>query len=219
MPAKDAIRSGMRTAVELTLVFLAGYAVLVLEIAGVRFLAKDFGGSFYVWVSQIGMVMAALAGGYFFGGWFADRCARPSALAWLLVPAGLFTLALPELAPPLIAAIVDRHPLDREIPRLWQKLDPAIGSAVLFLLPCFALATLSPFTIRLAARKLENVGAISGRIYAASTVGSIAGVVATGYVLLDWLTVPLIMRATGVLTMLLGAACWFMNRLYEKPRA
>ena len=35
---------------------------MVLEIVGVRFLAKDFGGGFYVWTSQIGMVLVALAG-------------------------------------------------------------------------------------------------------------------------------------------------------------
>ena len=35
--------------------------VMVLEIIGARFLAKDFGSSFHVWVSQIGVVLIALA--------------------------------------------------------------------------------------------------------------------------------------------------------------
>jgi len=43
------------------LVFLGGFAVMVLEIIGTRYLAKDFGGSIYVWISQIGVILIALA--------------------------------------------------------------------------------------------------------------------------------------------------------------
>ena len=40
-------------------VFLGGFAVMVLEIIGARFLARDFGGSFYVWINQIGVILIA----------------------------------------------------------------------------------------------------------------------------------------------------------------
>ena len=43
------------------LVFVSGFVVMVLEIVGARILARDFGGSFYVWVSQIGVILIALA--------------------------------------------------------------------------------------------------------------------------------------------------------------
>ena len=49
------------------LVFVGGFVIMVLEIIGARYLAKDFGGSFYVWVSQIGVILTALALGYFAG--------------------------------------------------------------------------------------------------------------------------------------------------------
>ncbi|MCX8156204.1 MAG: fused MFS/spermidine synthase [Verrucomicrobiae bacterium] len=207
----------MRTFCEILLVSTGGFIIMLLEIAGVRFLTKDFGGSFYVWISQIGMVMAALALGYFCGGWLADRWPRPGRLAPLLAGTGMFIAALPAFSPPLINLIVNRHPLDREIPAFWQKVDPALGSAVLFLLPCFVLAMLSPFTIRLTARALDHVGAASGRIYAASTAGSIAGVFATGYVLLDWLSLPAVFCLAGGLTIGLAGLCWYMNRFYA-PR-
>jgi len=207
----------MRTFCEILLVSTGGFIIMVLEIAGVRFLTKDFGGAFYVWISQIGMVMAALALGYFCGGWLADKFPRPGRLAPLLALTGIIIAALPLFSPPLISLIVNRHPLDREIPMFWQKLDPALGSAVLFLLPCFVLAMLSPFTTRLTARALDRVGSASGRIYAASTVGSIAGVFATGYFLLDWLSLPSVFMLAGCLTLGLGGLCWFMNRFYA-PR-
>jgi hypothetical protein len=41
--------------------FLGGFAVMVLEIIGVRYLAKDFGSTSYIWISQIGVILGALA--------------------------------------------------------------------------------------------------------------------------------------------------------------
>ena len=72
-------------------VFLGGFVVMVLEIIGARYLAKDFGGSFYVWISQIGVVLIALALGYYVGGTLADRCQRLSVLGAVLAPSGVLT--------------------------------------------------------------------------------------------------------------------------------
>src|SRR5438874_1569036 len=141
---------------------------MVLEIIGARYLAKDFGDSIYVWVSQIGVILIALTLGYGVGGALADRYQRAGFLAFLLVPVGVMTVLIPEYAAPLIEAIVLRHPGDRPVPPLWQKVDPAIGSAVVFLFPCFVLALLSPYVIRLLSRQLTHVGRISGLVYAAS---------------------------------------------------
>ena len=202
----------MQNAAALLLVFLGGFAIMVLEIIGARFLATDFGSSFYVWVSQIGVILTALALGYFVGGALADRFQRASFLFFLLAPAGVVTFLIPKFAKPLINAIIMRHPLDKNIPPLWQKLDPVIGSSLIFMLPCFVLAMLSPYVIRLAAKELAHVGRISGLVYAASTVGSIAGVFVSGYVLIDHMNLSNIFRATGVLTALLGLLCLFMDQ-------
>ena len=154
------------------LVFLGGFAVMVLEIIGARYLAKDFGGSFYVWTSQIGVILVALAVGYAVGGALADRVQRMAFLAAPLAAAGLFIVFIPNITPRLVDAIVMRHPAGQDIPAIWVKLDPAMGSAVVFFLPCLALALISPFMVRVTASRLDRVGTISGLIYAASTVGS-----------------------------------------------
>src|ERR1051326_1582684 len=166
----------MRSAAALVIVFIAGFIIMVLEIVGARFLAKDFGSSFYVWTSQIGVILIALAAGYYAGGLLADYREGISPLAWVLVPAGVLTLLIPRFAEPLVNAIITRHPSEREIPAVWQKLDPALGSALIFLLPCFALATLSPYMIRLETRRLTHVGRTSGAIIAASQIRRIRGV-------------------------------------------
>jgi len=186
-------------------VFLGGFTIMALEIIGARYLAKDFGGSFYVWISQIGVILIALALGYAIGGALADRWQRARFLAAPLALAGLFIYLIPTFSPSLLDAIVMRHPAGQDIPALWMKLDPAMGSAVVFFLPCFALAVISPYMVRVTARRLERVGTTSGLIYAASTAGSIAGVFVAGYIFIDCLSMTSIFRILGGLTFLLAA--------------
>jgi len=185
--------------------FLGGFLVMVLEIVGMRLLARDFGGSFYVWTSQIGVVLVALTAGYVAGGYWADRASHVRPLAGLLVAAGVFTVFLPAWAGPLTHAIVGRHPSDAEIPLLWQKLDPALGATFVFLPPCFVLALLPPFLIRHAAKEVREIGRISGSVYGAGSAGSIAGVFVSGYLLVDAFALSSIFRGSGVLMIALAA--------------
>jgi MFS family permease len=195
----------------IALVFFGGFVVMVLEMIGVLYLAKDFGGSFYVWTSQIGVILTALSLGYAIGGALADKFQRTAFLTAPLAVAGIFIFFIPQISPPLINAIVNRHPPGQDIPMLWTKLDPAFGSAVIFFLPCFVLAILSPYMIRITARRLEKVGAVSGLIYAASTAGSIGGVFISGYIFIDYLTVTEIFRAMGVLVLFLAGLSLAMD--------
>jgi predicted MFS family arabinose efflux permease len=79
------------------------------------------------------------------------------------------------------------------------------------------LAILSPYTIRLAARQLERVGTVSGLVYAASTVGSIAGVFVSGYVLIDY-PLSTIFRVTGALILLLAGLSLVLDQWLERLR-
>jgi len=208
----------MKTLTVALLVFAGGFIMMVLEIIGARFLAKDFGSSFHVWVSQIGVVLIALAVGYYLGGALADRWQRPWVLAAGLLPAGLALCFLPNWAERLIDLIIRRHPLDQPIPVVWQKLDPVLGSALVFLLPCLALATLSPYMIRLSTRSLAQVGRSSGFVIGSSTVGSIAGVFVSGFVLIDHFRVSSIFRLMGLLTIVLGLLCLGLDRWLRRDQ-
>jgi len=209
----------MRSALAAGLVFVGGFIIMVLEIVGARFLAKDFGSSFHVWVSQIGVVLIALAAGYYVGGGLADRWQRLGWLGLLLLPAGAVLFFIPNWAEWAINWIVTRHPADRDIPLFWQKCDPVLGSAAVFLLPCLILATLSPYMIRLATQNLAQVGRSSGFIIAASTVGSIAGVFVAGFVLIDEFRLSSVFRMMGGLTALLAVMCFIFDRFWTPARS
>lgn len=202
----------MQLLIAVLLVFIGGFAIMVLEIVGARYLAADFGSSHHIWVSQIGVVLTAMAAGYSAGGTLADRFPR----AWLLAPplalAGLLVLTIPNFTPPLLDALIERHPWDEPIPLFWQKLDPVLGSSLLFFLPCFILAMVPPWMIRLCASDLSRVGTTSGIIYTAGTIGSIAGVFISGYVLIETMAVPDIFRAVGLATLLLALLAWGLDR-------
>ena len=119
-------------------------------------------------------------------------------------------------AQPQAAAVPPPPPVETvvELPLIWQKLYPAIGSAVFFLLPCFALAMISPYMIRLAAQQVTHVGTVSGVVYAASTAGSIGGVFVTAYVLIDHFTNRGIFLFSAVLTLALAGLCFALDRLW-----
>ena len=50
------------------IVFVSGTVVMVLELIGSRILAPYLGTSIFVWTSLIGIILAALSGGYYLGG-------------------------------------------------------------------------------------------------------------------------------------------------------
>jgi hypothetical protein len=201
----------MRSVASGGIAFAAGFVLMILEVVGARYLLRDFGGSFYVWVSQIGVILIALAVGYAAGGALADRTRGIAALAWMLFSAGALTLAIPEFSPIVLNWIVMRHPLDREIPPLWQRLDPAIGSGVIFLWPCTTLAMVSPCMVRVSTARLSRLGRTSGLMSAMAACGNIAGVFVAGYVLLDSISLSGIFRGAGLLIVLIGVSCLLLN--------
>src|SRR5258706_3080876 len=71
-------------------VFLAGAALMGVEIVGSRVLAPIFGTSIFVWGALITTFLASLAAGYALGGRLADRRPDPGLLAGILVVSAVF---------------------------------------------------------------------------------------------------------------------------------
>jgi spermidine synthase len=186
-------------------VTLAGMAVLVIEITAIRMLAPFFGNSIFTISSVIGIMLAALAFGYYLGGTLADR--KPSAVWFfsLIVVAGCSVLLLQFLN-----AVV--------LPGVAYKLSlidgPLIVSLLMFFLPAMFLAMLSPFAIALlhARGAGRGVGNASGLVFFWSTLGSIAGSLATGFLLIPHWGIGNIVAATGSGLVLLGGAGLLMTR-------
>ena len=168
MTAKDGRRSRLALG---ALVFGAGIGALATEITASRLLAPYFGSSTIVWANLIGIVLAALALGYWLGGRIADRRPQPPLLGFIVLAAAVCVAAIPFVAKPFLDLTVDG--LDE------TSAGAVIGSFLAVLLLCappvVLLGMVSPFAIRLAVASIETAGAVAGRLYALSTAGSLLG--------------------------------------------
>lgn len=179
-------------------VALTGMAVLIIEITAVRILTPYFGNSIYTFASVISTILAALALGYYCGGWVADRNPSERLFYALILFAGFAVLLLQLLRvavlPPLAL-------------RLSMIDGPLIVSLLLFLLPALLLGTLAPFAVKLLHRRLGDnaVGRAAGLVFFYSTVGSIAGSLLAGFVLIPELGVSRILVGVSGGLLLLGA--------------
>jgi spermidine synthase len=190
-------------------VTLAGMAVLIVEITATRMLAPFFGNSIFTISSVIGIVLAALGLGYYLGGSLADR--RPSAVWFfsLIVIAGFSVLLLQFLNAVLLPGIAYKLSL----------IDgPLIVSLLMFFLPALFLAMLSPFAITLlhAREAGRGVGHASGLVFFWSTLGSIAGSLGTGFLLIPHWGIGSIIAGTGSGLVLLGGAGLLATRKPHK---
>ena len=153
------------------LVFVVGSASLGAEIAAARLMAPFFGASTIVWANVIGVVLVSLSVGYWVGGRFADRHPHRRGLCTLVLVAALAVGLIPFVADPFLDVSVDA--LDEV--QAGAFFGSLIAVSVLVAPPVMLLGAVSPYAIRLAVERVEESGAVAGRIYAISTVGSLAG--------------------------------------------
>src|SRR3954462_11581262 len=83
-------------------VLIVGVSILGAEIAAARLLAPYFGASTIVWANTIGIVLAALSAGYWYGGRLADRNPTPAGLYRIVLLSGLLLAAVPFAAGPFL---------------------------------------------------------------------------------------------------------------------
>ena len=89
------------------LVFGAGIGALATEITASRLLAPYFGSSTVVWANLIGIVLAALALGYWLGGRLADRRPEPPVLGYVVLAGALCIAVIPFAARPFLDVTVE----------------------------------------------------------------------------------------------------------------
>jgi spermidine synthase len=162
---------------ELT-VFVSGGLLMTYEIIGSRILAPFIGTSTYVWTSLIGVILASLSLGYWLGGRLADKRPDVRVLAGVLFIAGALvsvTVLIKEIALSFIAS----SPLGVE-------LRSVLAALILFAPASVCLGIVTPYAVKLRMVLLEDAGKTVGRLYALSTVGSIAGTFLAGFVLIPF---------------------------------
>jgi len=178
-------------------VFLTGACVLVIEVVATRILSPYYGNTIFTVSSVIGIVLAALSLGYYFGGKYADKFPTEKIFYSIILISGLSVILLLLLTLFLL-------------PFLGYGLSivsgPIISAIILFFIPSLLLGTLSPFAIKLQEQHFpkKGIGSISGEIFFWSTLGSIFGSLFTGFVLIPHFGISQIILAVAIILILLG---------------
>ena len=189
---------------------VCGALVMVIQVIGSRVVGPFFGVSLFVWTSLIAVTLVALALGYGFGGYLADRYSSPKYLYIIIMIAGVLTLLVPVLQAPVLKMCVP----------LGLRGGAFTSTLILFGPALFLLGCVSPYLVKIAASQLRNLGAVVGGLYALSTIGSTVGTIITGFLLVALLGVNKIFLVAGIMLISLSAGYFiFFKRQWAAAAA
>ena len=157
-------------------VFLCGALGMVLELVAARILSPYVGSSNLIWTTIIGIMLTSMSIGYWLGGKIADKRPDINLLSFFILIGAFFTSIIPILEIALV------KPLSEVMNEL--VVIAIICSTIVFGIPSFILAMVSPFAVKLEDKNHEEIGKTSGKISSLSTIGSIVGTFVAGFLLI-----------------------------------
>ena len=183
-------------------VMLAGACAMAVEIAGARIIAPYLGNTIYTWSAVIGFVLAALSVGYFYGGKLGDKYGDEKHLSYIFIIAAACTIGIPFLAIIFVPMTV-----------VLEIIPASIISSLILVPAGFFYGMVTPYAIKLTTSKGEE-GRSAGNIFAISTIGSIFGVLLTGFLLIPNIFLSHVFILAAVLMLVSG---WLINRKQITP--
>jgi len=157
------------------LLLALGAQTLIVELTIPRMIAPVFGNTLFSWTAIIAVVLISLTAGYRLGGHLALTSKNIiKTISLISVSAAIWVLLLAITGDILV----------KKMSFLNMMFGPLIAATVLAAVPAFLDAVVVPMAIQM---RPEEPGESSGICFAWSTVGSIFGVLLTGYVLLPQL--------------------------------
>ena len=171
------------------IVSVSGASILSVEILGTRVLAPFYGSSIFLWSALITVTLAALCAGYALGGRIADRKATMRGLGVILALGGILLTLVPLIKGPVISLL---EPLG-------LRPTVLIATFIMFFPSLMVLGMVSPYSVKLRASSLDEVGRAAGNLYAVSTLASVAGALLTGFILIPEIGVSRLIIVTGIL--------------------
>ncbi len=184
--------------------FVAGAAMMVIEISANRLLAPAFGNSLYTWTALIGVILVAFSIGGYLGGYWADKTKHLRLLGWLLAGAAVLTMLIPVINGMLGMSLANAGLIS----------GPVLISLFLFALPGILLGAVSPASVRFysMASEDQHVGSAAGTISMLGSLGSFVGTFLSGFVLLSAFGVKAIFLGTGVVLLALALVAFWIAR-------
>lgn len=179
---------------------VTGAAIMVVEILGAKMLAPYVGTSHFVWTAQIAVTLMALAAGYYAGGKLVERSLQLRRIYRAVLGAAVY----------LGLSVLITGPAANWCLQFNLAMGSLMASAFLFFVPLALLAMVGPFFVRMLSASVSDVGGNVGRLTAISTLGSFAGTILIGYVLIPHLPNSVTMFVTSGALMAVAAGYFFI---------
>lgn len=180
-----------------TVMGLAGFASLVYEVAWTRLMGLMLGASVYAFSTMLLAFLTGIALGGKIGGPLADRILRwhgqrgvLQRLALVEVGVGLTSYLLMYLYPELpfwYVWLFDGFGAESDPSAMW--ILSTVLSALVMTPPAVLMGMAFPLAVRAVVTREDALGGPVGHVYAANTVGSMAGAFVAGFVLLPQIDV------------------------------
>jgi spermidine synthase len=201
--------------VVLALFVASGAAGLVYQVVWSRELVLVFGNTTQAVATIVTAFMAGLGFGSLVGGRLADTSARPLRLYGLVELAVATMAALLPLAFHGLAEVY-RGVWPSLVERPGQLAGVRFGLAVAAVAPAtFLMGMTLPLLTRYLVRTLDEAGARLGELYAANTIGAMAGTLLGGFVLIELLGLRLTSYLAVVLNVVAGTGALLLSRRWE----
>jgi len=208
-PAPPAVSRSLSRYLHLTAA-ATGAAIMIVEILGAKMLSPYVNLSHFVWTTQIAITLVALACGYYVGGRLADRSQNPGGLYRALLAAAGYLVLTVRICEPVAYWCLNFK----------LAVGSLLASAILFFVPLAVLAMTGPFLIRVVTSSVDGVGSTAGTLIAIGTLGSFAGTICSGYLMLPLLPNSVSMYLTAAALTLISAGYFaFFNRQSHAPLA
>jgi MFS family permease len=192
-------------------VFLSGASVMTLELLGSRLITPIIGATINVWTALISVFLVGISVGYAFGDKMADKNISRKTLGLLFITAGLFV----SIVSPLNVVLNDYFS-ETTIP-FWVL--SLLYTTTLLFFPAALLGSITVYTLRIALRENSSVGKTNGTLYALSTLGSLAGILGTGFYLVPFFTVSNILFFLSCVLILFGSIAllhgWYVDKTID----
>jgi len=193
---------------------LTAFCALAFEVAVTRLVAPHAGMSIDTWTAIISAFLLALALGHQIGGWIATGASLQRMFFWAslaAVVAGAYVALTP-----LIVTSLDQIVLAPAPTEVWRIVLlaglPCIPAGLLF-------GIVTPLLMTCAIAIARQRGIVVGLVYAVGAAGSVLGVLAVLWLLLDTLGVRGAMLAIGISSLANGALLAVLYALLRSREA
>jgi spermidine synthase len=163
----------------LPLIFGSGLVSFTYEVLWVRLLEHVLGGSVYAFATMLASFLAGIA----LGSALASRFGRTPGRATLGFAIAQLCIAALSLAAFVAVGWIPEFTAELRQAGFPQLLGDAVASMLTLFPAAVAIGATFPFAVRALARRGQDAGPVSARVYAANTLGSIVGAVSAGFFL------------------------------------